>query len=314
MLSLEKLLAGLDVRVDPFALCEVRGDGRLDMGRRDQPTIHYTLAGTGRFKVGDDPPILIAPHTVLIVPAGRAHGLEANGEAMPLTNPLPRCAPLDDGWRRIRHGVGATGVLVACGTLGATYRGVHGLFDYLPEPIVETLESGNPIRATIDLLLCELAAPQPGTRAMARALMQQCLVLLLRRHCDSGECRVAWLAALDDPRLGRAVAAIFERPEAPHTLDRLAALAGMSRSAFADHFAASFGRGPIDLVREVRLRRAARLLDSTDCPIKALAARVGYASRSYFSRAFKEQFGLSPAGYRAARATEDDRALISTRP
>jgi AraC-like DNA-binding protein len=198
--------------------------------------------------------------------------------------------------------------------LGVIYRGAQGLFDFLPEPIVETLEAGNPIRAIIDQLLDELAAPQPGTRALARALMQQCLVLLLRRQCDSGEWRVAWLAALDDRRLGRAVTAIFECPEAPHTLARLAAIAGMSRSAFAEHFAASFGRGPIDLVREVRLRRAARLLHSTDRPIKALAASVGYNSRSYFSRAFKEQFGLSPAGYRAARAAADVRALVNTRP
>ncbi len=39
-------------------------------------------------------------------------------------------------------------------------------------------------------------------------------------------------------------------------------------------------------------------------PIKAIASKVGYASRSHFSRAFKEQFARDPAYYR--REHEDD--------
>ena len=49
----------------------------------------------------------------------------------------------------------------------------------------------------------------------------------------------------------------------------------------------------------MRLRRAARLLETTDLPVGVVAERVGYASRSYFSRAFKELYGAYPAGFRA---------------
>jgi AraC-like DNA-binding protein len=309
MLSLEKLLDGLEIDVEPFALCEVRGKGRLDVGRRKEAILHYVLAGAGQLEIGEGETISLLTGTVLIVPRRLPHRLEAVETAAAPAVPLPKCAPLGAGCQRLQAGDGETGILVACGSLRATYRGTHGLFDFLAEPIVAHLEPEHPIRRSLDLLLTELAAPKAGTRALVRALMQQCLVLLLRRHCASGDCHVPWLRALEDPRLGRAVAAIFERPEALHTLERLAALAGMSRSAFAEHFAAEFGRGPMDLLKEVRLRRAAQLLRGTNTPVKALAGRVGYRSRSYFSRAFKDLFDISPAEYRTT-----SRAAAARRP
>jgi len=77
----------------------------------------------------------------------------------------------------------------------------------------------------------------------------------------------------------------------------------MSRSAFVAHFTAVFERTPMDVLKEIRLRRAARLLRTTDLPVKAVAGQVGYASRSYFSRAFKAHFGADPAAYRAEPLT-----------
>jgi AraC-like DNA-binding protein len=55
----------------------------------------------------------------------------------------------------------------------------------------------------------------------------------------------------------------------------------------------------MDFVKEVRMRRAARFLAATDLPVKTIASRVGFESRSYFSRAFKAFAGVDPAGFRA---------------
>jgi transcriptional regulator GlxA family with amidase domain len=95
------------------------------------------------------------------------------------------------------------------------------------------------------------------------------------------------------------IAAVSDRPEADHTLQSLADIAGMSRATFAEHFRKAFGRTPMDHLKEVRLRRAARYLAATDLPVKTVAARVGFDSRSYFSRAFKAFAGIDPAGFRA---------------
>ncbi len=72
-----------------------------------------------------------------------------------------------------------------------------------------------------------------------------------------------------------------------------------ARASYAEHFKKAFDRTPMDFLKGVRLRRAAHLLTATDLPVKAIAARIGFDSRSYFSRAFKDFTGVDPAGFRA---------------
>ena len=73
----------------------------------------------------------------------------------------------------------------------------------------------------------------------------------------------------------------------------------MSRSAFADEFSAHFERTPMRFLRDVRLQRAASMLRTTDAPVAAVAHRVGFASRSHFSRAFSDHFGVPPSDFRS---------------
>ena len=79
----------------------------------------------------------------------------------------------------------------------------------------------------------------------------------------------------------------------------------MSRAAFAERFSRTFQRTPLDFVQTVRLRTAAQLLTSTDLPIKVIASSIGYASRSYFSRAFRASYGLDPRSYRDFAGQEE---------
>jgi AraC family transcriptional activator of mtrCDE len=72
----------------------------------------------------------------------------------------------------------------------------------------------------------------------------------------------------------------------------------MSRATFIRHFEKSFKRTPMDYLRDVRLRRAAQLLQVSSLPVDSIAGKVGYASRSHFTKAFHNQFGVSPADFR----------------
>lgn len=305
MILLERLLANLQVGVEPFAICEVRGGAALAFAPVADATVHYTLAGEGAIRLGGGVEIAVVPHSFVVVPPRMRQRITHRPARIGDNRlPLRACASVVDGMRRLRAGEGADGVIMACGAIRATYRRMAGLFDYLPEPIVESFSGDDPIRRAFEQLLAELAEPQPGSAAMTEALMKECLVLLLRRHCAGGECRVPWLTALEDERLGAALAAMLDAPEKPHTVERLAERASMSRSSFAQRFAAAFGRPPMDFLKEVRLRRAAALLRTTDLPVKVVAARVGYGSRSYFSRAFKAFYGIDPARFRRAPAAE----------
>ncbi len=77
------------------------------------------------------------------------------------------------------------------------------------------------------------------------------------------------LRALQEPKLARAVLAVLENPAASYSVESLASLARMSRTAFAERFSHVFGQGPMDFVQRVRLRIAARLLTATDLPVKS---------------------------------------------
>lgn len=127
---------------------------------------------------------------------------------------------------------------------------------------------------------------------------------MLRRYCESGHCQVAWLSALEDHRLARAVEQMLDDPGHRFTLELLAETAGMSRSAFAQRFKDAFGRSTMDFLKELRLQRAAQLLHTTERPIKSIADAVGFESRSHFSRSFTEFFGTTPAEFRSSYVRE----------
>jgi AraC family transcriptional activator of mtrCDE len=308
MMPLDQLLAGLDVGVVAFALCEVRGRASLVFEDDETASIHYVLAGKGSARAAGAR-FNLAPHSVIIAPSG-GRVVFSCGDKDGLQQPEPHCQPLPGGWEKMTVGQGAGNnagddagindgpLILACGGLSAVHSHGRGLFEELQEPLVLSVAEDSSFREPFRRLLSELAAPLPGTRSLAELLMKECLISLLRRYCESGGCDIPWLAALANPRLAPAVTAILEKPEAPHSLQSLADLAGMSRSAFSEHFRDAFGRSAIDFLKEVRLRRAARLLHSSDLPVKAIAHRVGFASRSYFSRAFKAEMGVDPAGYR----------------
>ncbi|WXA89777.1 helix-turn-helix transcriptional regulator [Pendulispora rubella] len=72
----------------------------------------------------------------------------------------------------------------------------------------------------------------------------------------------------------------------------------MSRSTFASTFRKVVGETPLAYVAAWRMRSAARLLQSTEESIKAIASTVGYASDEAFPRAFRSWAGMAPGAFR----------------
>ena len=93
------------------------------------------------------------------------------------------------------------------------------------------------------------------------------------------------------------------------TLDELAGVACFSRFHFARLFHAQFGETPFELIRRVRLERAAALLRAHPRePVISVALRSGFENASAFSRSFRERFGCSPSEWRCVRDEPDDRS------
>lgn len=83
------------------------------------------------------------------------------------------------------------------------------------------------------------------------------------------------------------------------TLDDLARVCGLSRFQVSRMFSFATGKTVTAYVRGRRLTEAARTLADGAPDILAVALQAGYGSHEAFTRAFRDQFGLSPAELRA---------------
>lgn len=83
------------------------------------------------------------------------------------------------------------------------------------------------------------------------------------------------------------------------SLDEIAASAGISRFHLTRVFGRSFGRSVISYMRGRRLSEAAKRLACGAPDILSVALDAGYGSHEAFTRAFREEFGVTPADFRA---------------
>jgi AraC family transcriptional activator of mtrCDE len=294
---LDRVLENLRVNVDPFAVCEVSADWRLRLTGTPWVTIHYIVSGEGTLHLPGRDPAPLTPCTLVVMPSELLHIVEAVGGSH--HEERHDRGPRPDGLLQFVAGVeGDRELQVACGRLSAVYGGNVDVFGRLREPVVLCFDADPSMARIFDRLLDEQRHPTAGSAAMCAVLMNECIVHVLRAMAQQHNGGLAWLAAIADPHLAPVLEEMLEHPDAPHTVETLAARASMSRSTFHDHFTAAFGESPISYLREVRLRKAADLLRSSQRSIPDIASRVGFASRSQFSRAFRDMFGQSPTAFR----------------
>jgi transcriptional regulator GlxA family with amidase domain len=133
---------------------------------------------------------------------------------------------------------------------------------------------------------------------MSAALLKQVIVLLLRRSLVSMNAWVERFSVLGDPLVARAFAAMAMRPGDEHSLQTLADVACLSRSAFVARFTGAVGKPPMQVLRELRLRLAMSQLKGSSVGIEHVARNAGYASRSSFIKAFRKSYGMDPSEVR----------------
>ncbi len=90
----------------------------------------------------------------------------------------------------------------------------------------------------------------------------------------------------------------------PLVVGALADRAGMSSSAFFEHFRAVTGTSPLQYQKDLRLLRAREALRSTNEKVSEIAFGLGYESSAQFSREYARKFGLPPRQDRVLQAAE----------
>ncbi len=199
----------------------------------------------------------------------------------------------DDQRHIVNDGTGPVTSLV-CGMLEFRLGARNPIVDALPALIfVRADQGGEQLGLVARLLAAEADAAEYGHQLVLDKLADALFVMAIRHYIAHADDRRGLVAGLADRRLGKALAAMHAEPGHPWQVAELAEQAGMSRTAFSNHFGQVIGESPISYLTQWRMRRAEIEL-RRGATVAALTDRFGYQTEAAFRKAFKRVTGRSP--------------------
>jgi AraC-like DNA-binding protein len=269
---------------------------RMEKGLHAQ--FHVVAEGTAVVETEEGCHVLQAGD-LLLFPGGEAHTLADRTGRTPVPGKAV-VASFDTAEPLFSDGGTATRLI--CGHYEYRRGASHPLFDGLPEMMLIRASQGRQPtafdRMLLELLVSESAKSGPGVVSVVERLAEVLLVHIVRQHFADHPESIGFLSGVMDKRLSRAISRIHRDCSASLTLADLAGNAGMSRSGFAEHFRQKTGLAPIEYVTKWRMLSAGELLRDVNLSVPDVASRIGYNSDAAFARAFKREFGITPARYR----------------
>lgn len=186
-----------------------------------------------------------------------------------------------------------------CGEFTSQGGKRNAVLDSLPEFFVvhEPDEAGH-FRALGQMMAAQSSQSLFGNQLVLNKLADSLLVLAIRSHVVKDLPRQGLLAALNDPRLSRALAAMHDDAGRNWSIAELAEIALLSRTAFCQHFSEVLGVAPMQYLTEWRMAEAMRLLRDPNQSVARIAERLGYQTEAAFRRAFKRVQGFAPGKVR----------------
>ena len=98
-------------------------------------------------------------------------------------------------------------------------------------------------------------------------------------------------------RIEEAVNAIKRKPEFPYTVTDLSKEYGLSPTKLQEGFKVMEGTTVTNFIRNERLILAEELIQTSDMNISEIVYSIGFTSRSYFSKIFRNKFNCTPKAY-----------------
>ena len=270
---------------------------------------HFVSAGQMQLRVDDGEAIHVQAGDLVLLPHNDAHVFGSDLGVRPVSAREVMQPSAAGDIARITHGGGGEATQLLCGFLG-TDSSFGPLLSALPRVLklaVRATPLGAWIESSFRFAVSQIAAGRVGSATVIAKLSELLFVEAVNQYVAGlPEDRRGWLAGLRDPNIGRALALLHARPAGAWTAEMLAAEVGMSRSGFAERFASLVGQPPMQYLTFWRLHLAAQQLREARGSVAQVCHAVGYESEAAFSRAFKRQFGTSPAAWRRSGAKGAD--------
>lgn len=91
---------------------------------------------------------------------------------------------------------------------------------------------------------------------------------------------------------------IIKNPSKNYSLDQLTQESGLSQAKLQDGFKFLYNRTVTEYIRHIRLETAREMMNTSDLNISQIVYSIGFTSRSYFSKIFKEKYDITPNEFR----------------
>jgi AraC-like DNA-binding protein len=261
-----------------------------DFGR---PSFCAVTKGACRLAVGGAPELWLRPGDFVLLPATPRFTM-SSPEPGPLRRISPATAqPMPGG---IRHGraEGPAEMEMVGGYFDFATPDARLLAALLPQMIHIRGESR--LTTLVRMLGDEAARGEDGSDLVLVRLVEILLVEALRALPGQGAAP-GLLRGLADPRVAPALRALHDDAARDWTVPDLAAVAGLSRSAFFQRFLTRVGLPPMEYLLSWRMALAKDLLRRGGLALDRVAERVGYGSAASFSAAFTRHVGQAPGRF-----------------
>jgi thiosulfate/3-mercaptopyruvate sulfurtransferase len=276
----------------------------IDIGDFDVGTFHLVSHGDSWLHLPHQKPIPLKARDLVVLPHNAPHLITNSPEAP--RSETPRNTPADE--------VFGPSVTLICGKVSFSQNYWNPLIDALPEYIILTAQDSRDttLGNIIEALISESEGKKIGGEAIIDRLADILFIEVLRAyvsrtHSNSG------LVAVSDPKISLALSEFHEDPGRNWSVQNLAEVACLSRSAFAERFQSLLGLSPMHYVGRWRMQIAHCKLTETDESIGDIAESCGYTNEESFAKAFRKEFGGSPKSVRRRESIHEITNKISIR-
>ncbi len=118
------------------------------------------------------------------------------------------------------------------------------------------------------------------------------------------------ITSLDEQLIEKALSYIEKNMDnAEYSVQEFSRDLAMDRTVLYKKLQSITGLSPSEFIRSIRLKRAAQLLIQRQYSVAEVSEKVGFNTQKYFSKYFKEAFGVSPSKYAQSERNTDNELL-----
>ncbi|WP_046744350.1 AraC family transcriptional regulator [Kordia zhangzhouensis] len=169
---------------------------------------------------------------------------------------------------------------------------VDGVFNYVSSYNLKIREKLNQIET--------VSTDDIASELLRKGMLQVSLSMIVNQYFEDvkrSEENVHGLSRTEIQTVKEMSEFIKNYPDQQFDLNYISRKSGLTPAKLQEGFKALFGRTVSNFIKNVRVELAERLIKTSDLSISEIVYTIGFSSRSYFSKIFKEKYNCSPKEY-----------------